>query len=298
MRNENSAVAAALNNRSGGYRVFRFVFSVSLVLLVPLSSFLTPDSSKATGQEPKKEEQQKTIKIRWYGQSFFQLETSLGFKIVFDPHAIPHFGRPIVKADYVLISHLHNDHNQVEILEPPPKESDVYRGVVEPKPGKQEWKSVNEKRGQITIRNIGTFHDAVNGMQRGKNSIWIVEADGLVFCHLGDLGHELTPEQVKAIGKVDVLMVPIGGIYTLNGEQAKKVVDQIKPRLYILPMHYGVPGYDDLIGPNEFLEEFKNPKKMLGTNELVFPVDMKADAPTVVLLGWTKEPLKKELKKP
>jgi len=274
--------------------VFRFVFSVSLVLLV----LLAPDSSRVTGQEPKKEEQQKTIKIRWYGQSFFQLETSLGFKIVFDPHAIPHFGRPIVKADYVLISHLHNDHNQVEILEPPPKESDVYRGVVEPKPGKQEWKSVNEKRGQITIRNIGTFHDAVNGMQRGKNSIWIVEADGLVFCHLGDLGHELTPEQVKAIGKVDVLMVPIGGIYTLNGEQAKKVVDQIKPRLYILPMHYGVPGYDDLIGPNEFLEEFKNPKKMLGTNELVFPVDMKADAPTVVLLGWTKEPLKKELKKP
>jgi L-ascorbate metabolism protein UlaG (beta-lactamase superfamily) len=135
-------------------------------------------------------------------------------------------------------------------------------------------------------------------MQRGKNSIWIVEADGLVFCHLGDLGHELTPEQVKAIGKVDVLMVPIGGIYTLNGEQAKKVVEQIKPRLYILPMHYGVPGYDDLIGPDEFLEEFKNPKKMLGTNELVFPVDMKADAPTVVLLGWTKEPLKKELKKP
>ena len=182
------------------------------------------------------------------------------------------------------------------MLEPPPKESDVYRGLVEPKPGKQEWKLINEKRGQITFRNIGTYHDALNGMQRGKNSVWIVEADGLVFCHLGDLGHELTPEQVKAIGKVDVLMVPIGGIYTLNGEQAKKVVDQIKPRLFILPMHYGVPGYDDLVGPDEFLEGQKNVKKMTNTNELIFPADMKADAPTVVLLGWKKELGKKEKK--
>jgi L-ascorbate metabolism protein UlaG (beta-lactamase superfamily) len=274
----------------GGYRVLRYAILVGLVMLAPLST-------RAFGQEPKSESKEETIKIRWYGQSFFQIETSKRFKIVFDPHAIPFFERPLVKADYVLISHLHNDHNQVEILEPQPKESDVYRGLVEPKPGKQEWKLINEKRGQITFRNIGTFHDALNGMQRGKNSIWIVEADGLVFCHLGDLGHELTPEQVRAIGKVDVLMVPVGGIYTINGEQAKKVVEQIKPRLYILPMHYGVPGYDDLVGPDEFLEGQKNVKKMTGTNELIFPVDMKLESPTIVLLGWKKELLKKEEKK-
>lgn len=275
--------------------MLRLVFGATLALL---SSFDLLYSEQAIGQEPKKEEQQKTAKLRWFGQSFFQLETSLGFKIVFDPHAIPTFGRPLVKADYVLISHPHNDHSQVEVLDPVPKEADIYRGVVEPKPGKQEWKQVNEKRGQITIRNIGTFHDAVNGMQRGKNSIWIVEADGLVFCHLGDLGHVLSPEQVKAIGKVDVLMIPVGGIYTLNGEQAQKVVQQIKPRLYIIPMHYGVPGYDDLLGPDEFLEGQKNRKKMTDTNELVIPADMKADAPTIVLLGWTKELPKKDLKKP
>jgi L-ascorbate metabolism protein UlaG (beta-lactamase superfamily) len=257
---------------------------------------LVPDSTLAFGQEPKKDEA-KTVKLRWYGQSFFQLETSLGFKIVFDPHGIPFFGRSQVKADYVLISHPHSDHSQVEVLESPPKPSDVYRGVVDVGPRKQEWKLVNEKRGQITLRNIGTFHDPVNGMQRGKNSIWIVEADGLVFCHLGDLGHVLSPEQLKAIGKVDVLMVPIGGIYTLNGDQARKVVEQIKPRLFVLPMHYGVPGYEELVGPEEFLEDQKNIKRMLGTNELVIPTDLKADAPTVVQLGWMKDP-KKELKKP
>jgi L-ascorbate metabolism protein UlaG (beta-lactamase superfamily) len=278
--------------------VVRSSFILCFALLAPVT--LSP--VRAVGQEPNKVEKEKTVKIRWYGQSFFQLETSLGFKIVFDPHAIPHFTRSLLTADFVLISHEHNDHNQIDILDPKPKQTDIYHGVVEPKPGKQEWKSVNEKRGQINIRNVGTFHDPVNGMQRGKNSIWIVEADGLVFCHLGDLGHELTAEQVKAIGKVDVLMVPVGGIFTINGDQAKKVVAQIKPRLFVLPMHYGVPGYDDLVGPEEFLDGQKKEfvKRMTNTNELVFPVDLKADAPTIVLLGWSKETPKpkKEVKKP
>jgi len=264
----------------------------TLLLLSPFA-LLTP----LAAQEPKKDEPAaKEVKLRWYGQSFFQLETANRFRIVFDPHAIPNFGRALVKADFVLISHPHNDHDRVEVLESKVKDSDVYRGVVEPKPGKQEWKSVDEKRGQIHFRNLGTYHDAVNGAHRGKNSIWIVEVDGLVFCHLGDLGHDLTDEQVKAIGKVDVLMVPIGGIYTINGEQARKIAARIKPRLYVVPMHYGVPGYDNLLGPEEFLEDQKNVKKMLGTNELVIPLDMKAEAPTTVLLGWEKK--KEEPKKP
>src|SRR5262249_47559377 len=149
----------------------------------------------------------------------------------------------------------------------------------------------DEKVGQIRVRNLGTYHDPVNGLQRGKNSVWIVEVDGLVFVHLGDLGHELTPDQVKAIGKVDVLMVPVGGIYTLNGDQAKKVVDQLRPRLYALPMHYGVAGYDDIQGPDEFLGEFdkKFVRKTPETNELVIPLDAKTPEHfTVVQLGWKK----------
>ena len=132
-------------------------------------------------------------------------------------------------------------------------------------------------------------------MQRGKNSIWIIEMNGLTFCHLGDLGHELTAEQVKAVGKIDVLMVPIGGIYTINGEQAQNVMKQLKPRLYVLPMHYGVPGYDELAGPEEFLDGIKkeNLKKLPGTNELSFATDLKLDAPQVVMLGWKKPELKK-----
>ena len=239
--------------------------------------------------------QEKKLTLRWYGQSFFQLETGSGQKIVFDPHAIPTFGRTAVTANVVLVSHPHNDHNQPEILEDS-KAARVFEGVTVGKNGKQDWKAIDEKVITTRIRTMGTYHDAMNGMQRGKNSVFVVEADGLVFCHLGDLGHELTPEQVKAIGKVDVLMVPVGGIYTINGETAKKVVAQLKPRLYVVPMHYAVPGYDDLLGPDEFLEDQPKDriKKMTDTNELVIPIDMKApDAPSIVLLGWKKVDPKK-----
>ena len=284
---------------------------VALVVLLPAAS------AALVGQEPKKEPDAKPkMTIRWYGQSFFQVETSKKFTFAFDPHAIPAFGRRMVKAEFVIVSHTHDDHAMVEmidtgVVDPKTKEpkriaeADVYRGVTETKTGKQDWKVIDEKRGKdnIRIRNVATYHDTTNGLQRGKNSIFIVEADGLTVCHLGDLGHELTDAQVKAIGKVDVLMVPVGGIYTINGEQAQAVMKQLKPRLYVLPMHYGVKDFDDLAGPEEFLDGLKNVKKMTDTNELTFPLDEKPEAPTVVLLGWKKPdevppPPKKDPKDP
>ena len=250
------------------------------LLLLPLLA--------VAGLAPAQDAGRKCI-LRWYGQSFFQIETGIGKSVVFDPHGIPAFGRHRVSADVTLISHQHNDHNQKEMLE---NAGRVFEGVVaDPKTMRTEWKTYDEKVGQIRVRDLGTYHDAMNGLQRGKNSVWIVEVDGLVFVHLGDLGHELTPDQVKAIGKVDVLMVPVGGIYTLNGDQAKKVVDQLKPRRYVLPMHYGVPGYDDILGPDEFLGEFdrKHVRKTPESNELVIPLDGQAPEHfTVVLLGWKK----------
>jgi L-ascorbate metabolism protein UlaG (beta-lactamase superfamily) len=260
--------------------VFRYLLLESfafLGLLAPTASYLP---------QARADDDVKKVKLRWYGQSMFQLESSGGKLVVFDPHAIPVFAPPRLSANITLISHPHNDHNQVEVLKMG-EAGRVLEGVVLSKDGKKsDWKSFDEDILQVHIRNLGTFHDAVNGMQRGKNSVFIVTVDKLNFVHLGDLGHELTPEQVKAIGKVDVLMVPVGGIYTLNGDQAKKVVDQLKPRLYVLPMHYGVPDYDDILGPGEFLDNYKDYKKMTATNELEIPVDMKADAPTVVQLGW------------
>ena len=245
-------------------------------VLVSAATFATP----AAGQGPAKD-----FKLRWFGQSFFQLETPAGKKIVFDPHAIPEFGRPVVSADIILISHLHNDHAQVEAVEGY-KSARVFYGLKEKTKGKvPDWNKIDEKVGGIHVRTLGTYHDADGGMQRGKNAVFVVEAEGLTFCHLGDLGHELSPEQVKAIGPVDVLMVPVGGIYTINGETARKVVAELKPRLFVVPMHYGVAGYDDLLPVDEFLDGLANVKKIPATNELVIPADLKADAPAVVVLS-------------
>lgn len=233
------------------------------------------------------DEPSKAATLRWFGQSFFQIETSTGQKIVFDPHAIPNFGVPRVSADVTLLSHLHDDHAQPEVLA---EKGRVFQGLNLSKDGKRtDWNPVDEKVLTTRVRTLGTYHDTLAGMQRGKNAIWVVEADGLVFCHLGDLGHELTDAQVKAIGPVDVLMVPVGGIYTINGEQAKKVVARIKPKRFVLPMHYGVAGYDDLVGPDEFLDGQKAVKRLTETNELIIPVGDKApDGPTTVLLGYKK----------
>ncbi|MGL6095207.1 MAG: MBL fold metallo-hydrolase, partial [Fimbriiglobus sp.] len=134
----------------------------------------------------------KPATLRWYGQSFFQLETAAGRRVVFDPHEIPEFGRPIVKADVILCSHLHDDHTQVGVIENA-KAARVFFGLKENKKGRPaEWNPVDEKVGPVRVRTVGLYHDATDGMQRGKNAAWVVEADGIVYCHLGDIGHELT----------------------------------------------------------------------------------------------------------
>jgi L-ascorbate metabolism protein UlaG (beta-lactamase superfamily) len=260
-------------------RFFLMTLMTGLVVLAPGAT------DRTTAGDDEKDE--KKVRLRWYGQSMFQLETSGGKLIVFDPHAIPAFAPPRLTADITLVSHPHNDHNMLEQLK---DRGRVFEAVTVSKDGKRtDWNPVDEKVGPVRVRNLGTYHDPLNGMQRGKNGVWIVEADGLTFVHLGDLGHELSDAQVRAIGKVDVLMVPVGGIYTLNGEQAQNVVEQLKPRLYVLPMHYGTPGFDDLLGPAEFLDGYKkNFKKMTTTNELEIPVDLKTERFTVVQLGWTR----------
>lgn len=260
--------------------MLRILAAVAFVALA-VSTLPAQDGKKAT--------------LRWYGQSFFVLETPSGKRIAFDPHAIAEFGRPIVKADIVTCSHYHGDHTQTEQIENA-KAARIFQGLKpSAKKGRPpEWNTIDEKVGQVRVRTVPSFHDPDGGMTRGRNAIFVIEADGLTVCHMGDIGHDLAPETVKAIGPVDVLMIPVGGIYTINGEQARKAVAKIKPRLFALPMHYGVPGYDELLPADEFVDGVRNVKKMPDTNELVIPLDAKpADGPTFVLLGYEKKDDKK-----
>ena len=112
----------------------------------------------------------------------------------------------------------------------------------------------------------------------------------MTFCHLGDLGHTFTEAEAKVIGKIDVLFVPIGGTYTINAETAKEVADVLKPTLYIIPVHFAVENRpESLVGPDEYLDQFKDVKKMTETNELSISVGAKAEKVTPVLLGWEKK---------
>ncbi len=227
----------------------------------------------------------KPLTLRWHGQSFFDLETSQGTRIAFDPHAIEAYGRIVVKADLVLVSHLHNDHTQIDAIDNPKKK--VIQGLVV-NGRRTDWNSIDEKFRDVTIRSVGAYHDDVQGLEKGKNTIFIVEVDGLRFAHLGDLGHVLTDQQLKQIGPIDVLMIPVGGVYTLNGTEAKKVVEQIKPRLYVVPMHYGTKEFEDLLPVSEFLEDQpkESVKLQTRTNKLTIEKDLKMDKPAIVVLNW------------
>ena len=239
--------------------------------------------------------------VRWLGQSFVIVETPSGKTIAFDPQVMTEFERKDpVKADYVCVSHPHNDHNRVEeaIADgKDPKKVKVFQGLKSDpdKPNRPaEWNKVDEK---VTVgdktyrfRAFGCYHDEMSGLKRGKNAAFVVEADGLTFCHLGDLGHTLTEAEAKVIGKIDVLFIPIGGTYTINSETAKEVVEVLKPSLYVIPIHFAVDNRpESLLGPDEFLEWFKDTKKMTETNELTILPGAKADKYTPVLLGWEKK---------
>jgi len=171
------------------------------------------------------------VELRYYGHSTFGL-ISGGKTIVIDPFNDEiGYPKPTVAPDAVVISHEHFDHNNVGLVQGSPK---VVRGLAQE--GKT-WATLDEQVGAVRVRGVPTYHDAESGAARGKNTVTIFEVEGMRVVHLGDLGHLLTDEQVKAIGKVDVLMIPMGGHYTIGPAEADQVIAQLKPRV-VIPMHF------------------------------------------------------------
>jgi L-ascorbate metabolism protein UlaG (beta-lactamase superfamily) len=168
------------------------------------------------------------MEIKWYGHSAFLLTTEKGVKIIMDPYEPGAFGGGIMygpitdKADICLVSHDHADHNYVAGLAGSPQVINTA--------GRHEVKG-------IAIEGIPSYHDATGGSERGKNIIFIIEADGMRVCHLGDLGHRLNDKEVKAIGQVDCLLIQVGGFYTIDPQEATAVADQLHPKV-LIPMHW------------------------------------------------------------
>jgi len=163
--------------------------------------------------------------INWLGHSCFRLRGKQA-TIVTDPFP-PDLGYTLGKltADIVTVSHQHHGHSYSKGIGGVPK---VITG-----PGEYDIKGV-------LIIGIATFHDADRGQKKGKNTVYLIEVDGLTVCHLGDLGHVLTAERVEEIGDVDVLLLPVGGGSTINAPTAAEVIRQIEPKV-VIPMHYKTP---------------------------------------------------------
>ncbi|MEK7664182.1 MAG: MBL fold metallo-hydrolase [Patescibacteria group bacterium] len=195
------------------------------------------------------------MKITWAGQACFQISVSgspnrnatnvAGGKdnqvnIVIDPFGEIGLKIPNFEADILLLTHGHEDHNNAKAIRGSPF---LING-----PGEYEVKGV-------FVQGIDSFHDDSLGKDRGRNTIYTIEAEDMKFCHLGDLGQkQLTDEQLEKIGTVDILMIPVGGVYTIDSSDASKIIGQIEPKI-VIPMHYELPGLKfKLDGVSKFLK--------------------------------------------
>ncbi|MBI0584047.1 MAG: MBL fold metallo-hydrolase [Methanomassiliicoccus sp.] len=162
------------------------------------------------------------MRIIWHGHSCFEVKDAV--TVVMDPHDGKSIGikAPMVRADIVLVTHDHFDHNCVRIVKGDPS---VVR-----EPGERSLKG-------IKITGLATYHDQENGAKRGRNIIYRFDMDGIRFCHCGDLGHDLTEEQARAVGPIDVLFIPVGGVFTIDGGEALQLVKKLRPKV-VIPMHF------------------------------------------------------------
>jgi L-ascorbate metabolism protein UlaG (beta-lactamase superfamily) len=252
--------------------MFRAFFVVALGILTTPLVWSHQDKKAA---QPEKGQGPAKPSISWHGQSFFSVKSAAGTVFVFDPHALPEYGRlEGVVPHLIMISHSHNDHNRVEIFENIKEKGDkapkIIQGLMPGADGRETWNIVDENFKDLHVQSVGAYHDDVKGMKHGLTALFIVEVDGWRICHLGDLGHDLTPKLLKAIGPVDVVMIPCGGIYGLNGNEARRVVDRLRPTQYILPMHIGNARYDDLLPVDEFIDDSPYPCAIVRDGSLVY----------------------------
>lgn len=180
--------------------------------------------------------------IIWHGHSEFCLEREDGFTLITDPFDA-HVGYPMEKyrADAVTVSHGHGDHNDLQKIIGHP-------AIVD---GAGEFQIAPD----IKITAIPSFHDEVQGAKRGGNLIMKIEMEGLSLAHLGDLGIELDDAQLKALGEIDILMIPVGGFYTIDAQVARNIVYALNPKV-VIPMHFkhaGVNGDWPISDGRDFL---------------------------------------------
>ncbi|MFW6105573.1 MAG: MBL fold metallo-hydrolase [Chloroflexota bacterium] len=211
------------------------------------------------------------MKVKWLGHSCFLVTSKGGVRIITDPYAVGgsiNYSRIEETADIVVVSHGHDDHSNVSAVQGKPE---VVKG--------DGTKTVKG----IQFKGIASYHDASQGAQRGPNTIFCFTVDDIELCHLGDLGHVLSPGQVNEIGAVDILLIPVGGFYTIDASAASRVCKQLKPKV-VIPMHFKTPSCAyPIAGVEGFIKGKKNVRGV-GDSEVEFEREKLPAATEIVLL--------------
>lgn len=209
----------------------RFVFAVFLLLSInaSLAAGACRDPDVAGGFWRPAYAAAPDALIEYFGHNFFQITSSKGTKIITDPVAPGMYPTPVVTPHVITVGREHPNHNYVELAQGRPL---ILRGL-----GNYgaEWNKISTTVRDVLIYDIPIYQQAFGTALKG--AAFVFDLGTLCIAHLGDLSHPLTPEQIKAFGKVDVAMVPIGGTFTMPPDTAREVLTQLKPKIAI-PMHY------------------------------------------------------------
>lgn len=256
----------------------------------------------------------KPVAVRWWGQAMISLETYWNLKVVIDPYGGKiGYENPHVSGDLVLITHEHADHNNADLVAGAPviergldKEGNVraIHQLLDRLPGQPQpwWKDarlrISRSQHAIQVTSIPSWHDDTAGSQRGANAMFLIEVDGVRIVHCGDLGQlRLAEQQLAAMSTVDVLLIPVGGVYTVDGRQAADIVRQVKPRI-VVPIHYKTPSLVyDLQGVQGFLAAMGDECEIVraqGNTLAVGIAKRKAEKTRVVLLDFIPKTLTAE----
>ncbi len=210
------------------------------------------------------------MKVKWLGHSSFLITSEEGLRIIIDPYGSYeglHYQPIDEAAEIMVVSHRHGDHTG---------------GKVRGDPEVVNKAGLTKVRG-LEFKGLATFHDGSWGRNRGTNTVFCFAVNGVSLCHLGDLGHQLAESQLAEIGTVDILLIPVGGYFTIDAKEATQVCDRLNPRV-VIPMHFRNKKCTfPIAGVEEFIKEKKNVKRA-NTSEVEFSQKELPAATEIVIL--------------
>lgn len=214
------------------------------------------------------------MKIKYLGHAAFKVTSANGTRIIFDPYESGSFGGAIgygkitEEADVVVTSHDHGDHNYTKDI-------------------KGNFKLINKEGAHdardVKFNEIPSFHDTSSGKERGSNLISIVSIDGMTLAHMGDIGHDLDAATLQKIGKVDIMLIPVGGFFTVDADAASKIMNALSPKITI-PMHFKTDKCSFPIGTVDTFTKGKKNAKSAEGSEIEIEKDALPAQPEIIVL--------------